>query len=201
MFILEDKVFIKQSRRKGVVKEVGEGNYKVTYYDESGKRRTEWFDVSELTGWRVPKGKYNQLEIKVKYHTDIPEIEQIDIGNWIDLRASEDVELKQFDYYAIPLGVSMQLPKGYEAEVKPRSSTFKVWGILQTNSVGAIDESYCGDNDIWKMPVIAMRDTKINKGDRICQFRIQRIMPKLKITTVETLGNENRGGLGHTGTN
>lgn len=138
--------------------------------------------------------------IKIKYFDEtLPKLEKLTVGDWIDLRASEDVELKQFEYKLIPLGVAMQLPEGFEANVVPRSSTFKNFGILQTNSFGVIDESYCGDNDQWHFPAIAMRDTVIKKGDRICQFRINRKMSEVEFIEVEVLGNEDRNGFGSTG--
>ena len=145
----------------------------------------------------------NTETIKIKYHTDeIEKLRYIDgKSDWIDLRAAEDVELKAGEFKLISLGVSMELPKGYEAHVVPRSSTFKTWGILQTNSIGIIDESYCGDNDIWKMPVYATRDTTIHKNDRICQFRIEKHQPTIEFEEVDTLGNEDRSGFGSSGKN
>jgi len=141
------------------------------------------------------------VEIKIKYHDEsIEKLKFIeDKSDWIDLRAAETVELKQGDFKLISLGVSMELPKGYEAHVAPRSSTFKNFGIIQTNSVGVIDESFSGDNDIWRYPALAMRDTKIEKGDRICQFRIIEKMPNVKFKEVDKLGNEDRDGFGSTG--
>jgi len=141
------------------------------------------------------------MEIKIKYHNkNIDKIEKIPTGDWIDLRCSETTILKQGDYKLIPLGVSIQLPEGYEAHVAPRSSTFKKWGIIQTNSIGIIDESYKGNDDQWMMPVLAMRDTIIEENDRICQFRIFNKMPSLlHITVVENLDNPNRQGFGSTG--
>lgn len=141
------------------------------------------------------------MKIKVKYHADIDRIQKINIGDWIDLRASEDIELKNGEFKIIPLGVSMQLPKGYEALVVPRSSTFKNFGIISANSVGVIDNSYCGDNDIWKFPAIALRDTVIKKNERICQFRIIANQPKFKVEEVLVLDNADRGGIGSTGVN
>lgn len=141
------------------------------------------------------------MKIKVKYHADIDRIQKINIGDWIDLRASEDIELKNGEFKIIPLGVSMQLPKGYEALVVPRSSTFKNFGIISANSIGVIDNSYCGDNDIWKFPVIALRDTVIKKNERICQFRIIANQPKFKVEEVLVLDNADRGGIGSTGVN
>ena len=143
----------------------------------------------------------NTETIKIKYHTDeIEKLRYIDgKSDWIDLRAAEDVELKAGEFKLISLGVSMELPKGYEAHVVPRSSTFKTWGILQANSIGIIDESYCGDNDIWKMPVYATRDTTIHKNDRICQFRIEKHQPTIMFEEVEHLEGEERGSFGSTG--
>ena len=138
-------------------------------------------------------------KIKVKYHTDILPLEINDKGDWIDLRAAEDMKLWAGHDYYIPLGISVELPEGYEAHIAPRSSAFKRWGIIQANSVGVIDNSYCGDNDIWMMPVYATRFTKIHKNDRICQFRIIRKQPEIVFETVDHLGNEDRGGFGSTG--
>ena len=143
------------------------------------------------------------MNIKIKYHTDeIEKLRYIDgKSDWVDLRSAEDVELKAGDFALIPLGVSMQLPKGYEAHVVPRSSTFKTWGIIQTNSMGIIDESYCGNNDQWMMPVYATRDTVIHKNDRICQFRIMEHQPTIEFEEVGHLEGVERGGFGSTGTN
>ena len=141
------------------------------------------------------------MKIKVKYHADILPLEMNEKGDWVDLRAAEDMVLRPRGIYRIPLGISVELPEGYEAHVAPRSSTFKNWGIIQTNSVGIIDNSYCGDNDIWMMPVYATRFTKIHKNDRICQFRIIRKQPEIVFETVDHLGNEDRGGFGSTGRN
>lgn len=139
--------------------------------------------------------------IKIKYFTDkIEKLTYIDgKSDWIDLRAAEDVELKQGEFKLIPLGVAMELPKGYEAHVVPRSSTYKNFGIIQTNHQGVIDGSYCGDNDQWFMPVYAMRDTSIHVNDRICQFRIVENQPKIVFDEVERLSGEDRGGHGSTG--
>ena len=139
------------------------------------------------------------MKIKVKYHTDILPLEMNEKGDWVDLRAAQDMKLREGCSYYIPLGISVELPDGYEAHVAPRSSTFKNWGIIQTNSVGVIDNSYCGDNDIWMMPVYATRFTEIKKNDRICQFRIVEKQPHLEFETVDHLGNEDRGGFGSTG--
>lgn len=141
------------------------------------------------------------MEIKIKYFTDIQPIEKIEKGDFIDLRSAEDVDLDAGDFAINKLGVGMKLPEGYEAHIVPRSSTYKKWGIIQTNSVGIVDNSYSGDNDQWMMPVLAMRDTHISKNDRICQFRIVEKQPEIKFTTVEKLDNEDRKGFGSTGSN
>lgn len=142
------------------------------------------------------------MKLQIKYHNEeIEKIKKIDKGDWIDLRAAEKVELKQGDFALISLGVSMKLPDGYEAHLAPRSSTFKTWGIIQTNSIGVVDNSYSGNNDIWKMPVYATRDTVINVNDRICQFRIMPKMPVLDVEEVDNLEGSDRGGFGSTGTN
>ena len=137
--------------------------------------------------------------IKIKYHNDIRPLEILDNGDWIDLRAAEDVNLEKGDFRLISLGVSMKLPDGYEAHIVPRSSTFKHWGIIQANHTGVIDNSYCGDNDIWKFPAIATRDAVIYKNDRICQFRIMKKQPCVRFDTVEHLNGPDRGGFGSSG--
>ena len=139
------------------------------------------------------------MTVLVKYHADIHPLEQFANGDWIDLRAAEDVELKAGEYKLISLGVSMKLPYGYEAVVVPRSSTFKHWGIIQTNHMGVIDNSYSGDDDVWKFPAYATKDVLIEKNSRICQFRIQRSMPRLDLITVDKLDDVNRGGFGTSG--
>ena len=141
------------------------------------------------------------LELKVKYLADIEHIKVIDKGDWIDLRAAEDISLNAGELKNIRLGIAMQLPKGYEAIVAPRSSTPKKFGIICANSLGVIDESYCGDNDEWQFPAFAIRDTQIHKNDRICQFRIIEHQPDLEIKAVDELGNDDRGGFGSTGIN
>lgn len=143
----------------------------------------------------------NSMNIKIKYFTDaIDRLAYIDgKSDWIDLRAAESVDLKKGEFKLIPLGVAMELPKGYEAHIVPRSSTFKNFGIIQTNHQGVIDSSYCGDNDEWKMPVYAMRDTHIEVNDRICQFRIMENQPKIQFEEVKALTGVDRGGFGTTG--
>ena len=140
-------------------------------------------------------------QIKIKYFTDkIDKLAYIDgKSDWIDLRASEEVTLKQGEFALVPLGVAMELPKGYEAHIVPRSSTYKNFGVIQANHCGVVDGSYCGDNDMWRMPVIAMRDTQIHVNDRICQFRIMKDQPEILFEEVEHLEGKDRGGFGTTG--
>ncbi|MDF2908534.1 MAG: yncF [Herbinix sp.] len=139
--------------------------------------------------------------IKIKYFNEqIEKLQYIENkSDWIDLRASVKVELKAGEFKLIPLGIAMELPKGYEAHIVPRSSTFKNFGILQTNSTGIVDESYSGDNDQWFFPALAMRDTVIYVNDRICQFRIVEHQPRIEFTEVTELCNADRGGHGSTG--
>ncbi|MCR4891490.1 MAG: deoxyuridine 5'-triphosphate nucleotidohydrolase [Lachnospiraceae bacterium] len=143
------------------------------------------------------------MDIKIRYISDkIKPLEYIGgKSDWIDLRAAEDVTLKKGEFRLIPLGIAVELPKGYEAHVVPRSSTFRNWGILQTNSCGVIDESYCGDNDQWMVPVYATRDTEIHINDRICQFRLFEHQPELSFVAVDHLDGQDRGGFGVTGKN
>ena len=161
---------------------------------------TEIPEGEQLCPYCVVQGDTERpLTIKIKYHDkELPRA--VKMGDWVNLRAAENVEMEQGEYKLLSLGVSMQLPAGYEAHLAPRSSTFKNFGVISANSIGIIDEAYCGDNDIWRFPVIAMRKTTINKGDRICQFRIVKKMPAVKFVEVETLGNADRGGIGSTGT-
>ena len=138
--------------------------------------------------------------IQIKYFDkEIDKIEKIQKGDWIDLRAAETISMNKDEFKLIRLGVGMKLPKGYEAHVVPRSSTFKNFGIIQTNHQGVIDESYCGDNDMWYFPAYALRDTKICKNDRICQFRIMKKQPIVQFDEVEVLDNNDRGGIGSSG--
>ena len=143
------------------------------------------------------------MVIKVKYFENhegltVEPLKKIDIGDWIDLRANETISLRKGDFRLIPLGVGMKLPEGYEAHIVPRSSTFKNYGILQTNSTGIIDNSYSGNNDQWLMPVFATRNTIIQRNDRICQFRIVEKQPIIEFDTVEFLDDVDRGGFGST---
>lgn len=141
-------------------------------------------------------------QIKIKYHNpDLVKIEKIAVGDWIDLRAAENIKLGVGEFKLINLGISMKLPEGYEAYVVPRSSTFKTWGVLQTNSMGIIDNSYSGTNDIWKFPAYAIRDTEIKVNDRLCQFRIVKKQPEVEFIEVDKLDDTDRGGFGSTGVN
>ena len=137
--------------------------------------------------------------IRIKYLRDIKKIERFNVGDWIDLRAAEDVTMKAGEYRMIPLGVAMELPHGYEALVAPRSSTFSKYGVMLANSIGIIDEAYKGDNDEWNFLAYAICDTKIRKNERICQFRIIPHQPLIHLEEVKTLGNADRGGIGSTG--
>lgn len=142
------------------------------------------------------------LDIKIRYlETGLVEIKMTEIGDWIDLRSAETVCLYKGEKALLRLGVAMKLPDGYEAILAPRSSTFKNYGIIQTNGIGIIDSTYCGNNDEWMMPVLATREIMIHKNDRICQFRIQKKQPTIKFVVVDKLGDEDRGGFGSTGTN
>ena len=148
------------------------------------------------------------MKIKIKYFDNAKELNMIEKGNWCDLYANKDMFIPEGERVMIPLGVAMQLPEGYEAHVVPRSSTFKTWGIIQTNHIGIIDNSYCGDNDQWFYPAYCLEPknfidnqygTLIRKGDKIAQFRIIEVQPKLEFEKVELLGNKDRGGFGSTG--
>ena len=141
--------------------------------------------------------------IKIKYFTDKIDKLCYIAGNsdWIDLRVAEDVVMKKGEFRLIRLGVAMELPRGYEAHVVPRSSTYKNFGLIQTNHRGVIDESYKGDADEWKWPALAMRDTEVHVGDRLCQFRIMKHQPQINFLEVDSLENEDRGGFGTSGTN
>lgn len=137
------------------------------------------------------------MQIDIKYHTDIEPLEQH--GNMIDLRVAEDVSMKAGEFKLISLGVSMKLPEGYYAEIVPRSSTFNKYKILQTNSIGIVDSEYCGNDDVWLFPALAIEDTFIAKGTRICQFRIVANQPEITFNLVDDLGHKNRGGFGTSG--
>lgn len=155
--------------------------------------------------------RYNSAEIDARYQLMFPEktikIKYFDPdldpvvfkGDWCDLRSAEDVDMKAGEFRLIRLGVGMILPDGYEAHIVPRSSTYKNYGVIQTNHMGVIDNKYSGDDDEWLFPAYALRDTHISKNDRICQFRIMENQPDIIFETVEHLNEESRGGLGSTG--
>lgn len=159
--------------------------------------------TEEIRNGLEKEGAIEEKEtIKIKYFDDeLPKIEKIDKGDWIDLRAADNVVMDKGDFKLISLGIAMKLPKGYEAHIVPRSSTFKNFGIIQPNHQAVIDESYCGDEDVWRYPALAMRHTVIHKGDRICQFRIMQKMPPVRFEEVDKLENPSRGGIGSTGVN
>lgn len=147
-------------------------------------------------------------KIRIQMHADIDMPKIIDGGDWVDLRSAEDVFITEGKYMLISLGISMELPVGYEAHIVPRSSTFKNYGIIQTNNMGVIDNSYSGDNDIWHFPAYCLesrcvvngkKGTMIKKNDRICQFRIAKKQQDIEFVKVESLGNADRGGIGSTG--
>ncbi len=141
-------------------------------------------------------------EIKIKYQNkSILKVEKIKQGDWIDLRSCENISIKKGEFKLIPLGVAMEIPKFFEAHILPRSSTFKNFKIIMANGMGIVDNSFCGNNDFWFFPAIAMEDTTINKNDRICQFRIIKKQPEINFIEVEDLGNQSRGGFGSTGRN
>lgn len=149
------------------------------------------------------------MKIRVKYFDNATKLQKIAKGNWIDVYANKDIFVVEGERAMIPLGFALELPKGWEAHLAPRSSTFKTWGIIQTNSVGVVDDTYIGDNDQWHMPVFCLQGkdiegitqgTWIKKGDKIGQFRIMEVMPEIEFDEVEAFNNEDRGGFGTTGT-
>ena len=150
----------------------------------------------------------DKVKIRIRYLDGAKKLEKIIVGDWIDLRANKNIFIPEGESRLIPLGVAMELPKGYEAIIAPRSSTFKKWGIIQTNSIGVVDNSYCGDNDEFLLSAYCLsakdelngiKGTWIHKNDRVCQFRIQENQPTIEFEEVETLGNKDRGGWGSTG--
>ena len=142
-----------------------------------------------------------EAKLKIKYHVkELEKLRYIDgKSDWIDLRVAENVSMKQGEYRLISMGISVEIPKGYEMLIVPRSSAYKNFGILQTNAMGVVDESFCGDNDIIHMPILAMRDTEIHINARIGQFRLMPHQPEVHFIEVDHLDNEDRGGFGTTG--
>lgn len=144
----------------------------------------------------------NVKTIRIKYFgKNVKKLEKFTKGDWIDLSSTEDITMKAGEFKLIRLGIAMELPKGYEAHIVSRSSTFKNYGIIQANSIGIIDNTYCGDKDEWMFPAYALRDTTVRKNDRICQFRIVENQPPIHFEEVDVLGNKDRGGIGSTGKN
>ena len=150
----------------------------------------------------------SELTIRIKYFDNATKLKKITKGNWIDVYANKEVFVKEGDRAMIPLGFALELPNGWEGHLAPRSSTFKTWGIIQTNSVGVVDDTYIGDNDQWHMPVYCLQGkdsvdgqlgTIIRKGDKIGQFRIMEVMPQIEFEEVDSFGNADRGGFGTTG--
>ena len=148
------------------------------------------------------------MKMKIKYFDDATKLKKISKGNWIDVYANKDIFVPLNERAMVPLGFALELPKGWEGHLAPRSSTFKTWGIIQTNSVGVVDDTYIGDNDQWHMPVYCLQGkdsvdgqlgTIIRKGDKIGQFRIMEVMPQIEFEEVDSFGNADRGGFGTTG--
>ena len=147
------------------------------------------------------------MKIRIRYFDGATKLKKIDKGNWIDVYSRKDIFVEQGEREMIPLGFALELPEGYEGHLAPRSSTFKTWGIIQTNSVGVVDDTYIGDNDEWHMPVYCLEPkdefgygTWIRQGDKIGQFRIMEVQPDFELVEVDSFGNEDRGGFGTTGT-
>ena len=148
--------------------------------------------------------KIREMKIRIKYFEGATKLKKISKGNWIDVYASKDIFVPLNERAMVPLGFALELPQGWEGHLAPRSSTFKTWGIIQTNSVGVVDDTYIGDNDQWHMPVYCLQakhdnGTWIRTGDKIGQFRIMEVMPEIEFEEVESFGNQDRGGFGTTG--
>lgn len=183
-----------------VNKALAEGWTLVRRYVIEGKNLNNSVYAHYMLVAELVKDEPKPLEIKVKYFDKgLEQIQKINVGDWIDLRSAERVELKGGEYKLLRLGVGMILPDGYEAHVLPRSSTPSKFGITMANSMGVIDNSYSGDEDEWKFPALAIRPTVIEKGERIAQFRIVKNQPAIEFETVERLNNISRGGIGSTG--
>ena len=206
MIKLNDRVQVKGTDMRGTVIQIVNDKVVDVKYDNGVLAYTMCCELELLP--------VDKKTIRIKYFDDAKKLEKISKGDWIDLYANKDMFIPEGSRAMIPLGVAMELPEGYEAHLAPRSSTFKTWGIIQTNHVGVIDHSYCGDNDQWHMPVYCLmgkdeirkvtgrmvKGTHIHKGDKIAQFRIMEIQPKIEFEEVEHLGNEDRGMCGTTGT-
>lgn len=206
MLKLNDRVQVKGTDMRGTVIQVVNDKVVDVKYDNGVMAYTMCHELELLP--------VDKKTIRIKYFDDAKKLEKISKGDWIDLYANKDMFIPEGSRAMIPLGVAMELPEGYEAHLAPRSSTFKTWGIIQTNSVGVVDHSFMGDNDQWHMPVYCLmskcgmrdsdgmivRGTWIHKGDKIAQFRIMEIQPEIEFVEVEHLGNADRNGFGSTGT-
>jgi len=207
MLKLNDRVQVKGTDMRGTVVQVVDNKVVSVKYDDGVLAYTMCCELELLP--------VDKKTIRIKYFDDAKKLEKISKGDWIDLYANKDMFIPEGERAMIPLGVAMELPEGYEAHLAPRSSTFKTWGIIQTNSVGVVDHSFMGDNDQWHMPVyclvgkeyankatgyIRIKGTWIHKGDKIAQFRIMEIQPEIAFEEVEHLGNADRNGFGSTGT-
>ena len=221
MIKLNDRVQIKGTDMRGTVVQVVGEDVADVKFDDGVLAYTMCRELEV-----IPSDKKT---IRIKYFDDAKKLEKISKGDWIDLYANKDMFIPEGERAMIPLGVAMELPEGYEAHLAPRSSTFKTWGIIQTNHVGVIDHSFCGDNDQWHMPVYCLKGkdvkedievitreidtnvfyeqhnvkvngTWVHKGDKIAQFRIMEVQPEIEFEEVDHLGNEDRGGFGSTGT-
>lgn len=203
---VKEHIWIKSLKKKGVVQAIDIPNLQadVTYFLNNGELVRDSFKFMDIDKLRtgVKENEKKELTILIKYFDEeMPEIEKIEKGDWIDLRSAVDVDMVKGEHKLIPLGVAMSLPFGYEGHLLPRGSTLKNFGILLANSTGIIDETYRGNDDQWFFSALAMRDTSIKKGDRICQFRIIEKMPKVNLVAVKELKAKNRGGHGSTGKN
>lgn len=221
MLKLNDRVQVKGTDMKGTVVQVVNNKVVSVKYDDGVLAYTMCCELELLP--------VDKKIIRIKYFDGAKKLEKISKGDWIDLYANKEMFIPEGSRAMIPLGVAMELPEGYEAHLAPRSSTFKTWGIIQTNHVGVIDHSFCGDNDQWHMPVYCLKgkdvkeeievitreiDTEVfyeqhkvkvngtwvHKGDKIAQFRIMEVQPRIEFEEVDHLGNEDRGGFGSTGT-
>ena len=206
MLKLNDRVQVKGTDMRGTVIQVVNDKVVDVKYDNGVLAYTMCCELELLP--------VDKKIIRIKYFDDAKKLEKISKGDWIDLYANKEMFIPEGERAMIPLGVAMELPEGYEAHLAPRSSTFKTWGIIQTNHVGVIDHSFCGDNDQWHFPAFCLvgkdrmwlnetvgrKGIFIHKGDKICQFRIMEIQPKIEFEEVEHLGNEDRGMCGTTGT-
>ena len=206
MLKLNDRVQVKGTDMRGTVVQVVDNKVVSVKYDDGVLAYTMCCELELLP--------VDKKTIRIKYFEGAKKLEKISKGDWIDLYANKDMFIPEGERAMIPLGVAMELPEGYEAHLAPRSSTFKTWGIIQTNSVGVVDHSFMGDNDQWHMPVYCLmsksgmrdsdgrivRGTWIHKGDKIAQFRIMEIQPEIEFEEVEHLDNADRNGFGSTGT-